>query len=374
MTTLLNDACEGITAFPNTLIGMFFKQTAVQELCAGIQVTTVSADGPDPSTTAIAESTSTIPSLSSSKSTSTVVETATMTDTSTSEPTTTLSTQTSVVASSTGHAGQNPVNSAPTATADGSSVNSPSATQGSSANPDRNNGATGADTGDKNGNGGTVLEAASTGNVRSMHVLSPMAALICVAQRINSSGKMHSTWLKEMVDRSPSTRRRRMAETTVSDNDGSSIVDTTSLASIPTTDLNAIETTLDRQQDFAFSSLIRLCHLPPVVATAGGAIYRATLGSNTAIRGFAERNGYDTLWFYWVCAIGIYGSLFVSEIVMAILERFIGLGKGVLWIPMVGIPIWKAGKRKGFRETMEFFFGEGMKVKEDKAGEVSHAS
>ncbi|KAL8765164.1 MAG: hypothetical protein Q9209_007663 [Squamulea sp. 1 TL-2023] len=177
-----------------------------------------------------------------------------------------------------------------------------------------------------------------------------------------------------MVDQSPSTRRKGMAEITVFDGDGSSIADTTSLASISTTDLNTIEITLDRQQDYAFSSLIRLCHLPPVVATAGAAIYRATLGSNAAIRGFAERNGYDTLWFYWVCAIGIYGSLFVSEIVMAMLEKFVGLGKGVLWIPMVGIPIWKAGKRKGFRETMEFFFGEGKKVEENKEGEASHMS
>ncbi|KAL8765163.1 MAG: hypothetical protein Q9209_007662 [Squamulea sp. 1 TL-2023] len=183
MTTLLNDECEGITAFPNTLIGMFFKQTAVQELCAGIQVTTVSADGADPSTTAIVESTSVTPLRSSSKSSSATVETATMTDTSTAstlEPTTTLSTQTSVVASSTENAGQIPDDIAPTAASDGSPVTRPTATQGSSSNPDRNNGATGADSGNNSGNGGTVIEAASIGNIRSIHVLSPIAACLAL--------------------------------------------------------------------------------------------------------------------------------------------------------------------------------------------------
>ncbi|KAL8897271.1 MAG: hypothetical protein Q9207_007294, partial [Kuettlingeria erythrocarpa] len=41
-TKLLNDECRGITAFPNTLIGMFFKGTAVDELCANVGVETVS--------------------------------------------------------------------------------------------------------------------------------------------------------------------------------------------------------------------------------------------------------------------------------------------------------------------------------------------
>ncbi len=45
MTTRLNDECSGTTAFRNTLIGMFFKKTAVQQLCAGIEGTTVTVDG-----------------------------------------------------------------------------------------------------------------------------------------------------------------------------------------------------------------------------------------------------------------------------------------------------------------------------------------
>ncbi|KAI4086172.1 MAG: hypothetical protein LQ344_007787 [Seirophora lacunosa] len=51
MTTLLNDKCRGITASPNTLIGLFFKKTAIEELCPDVDVTTVTVANPEQSST-----------------------------------------------------------------------------------------------------------------------------------------------------------------------------------------------------------------------------------------------------------------------------------------------------------------------------------
>lgn len=179
MTRLLNDECRGTTAFPNTLIGMFFGKTAVQELCSGAEVTTASAGGADSSEPASAESTSPMSSFSSSISTSTIVQTATMTATSTASSTgssLTSSIQSSVTTSpspTSANSGQD--------SSDGSSntstlpetaptpVSSPSGTQTGPTNSNQNSG--GRNGGNNDGNGGTVLEAASTGSVKSIHGL-----------------------------------------------------------------------------------------------------------------------------------------------------------------------------------------------------------
>ncbi|KAL8802390.1 MAG: hypothetical protein Q9200_006600 [Gallowayella weberi] len=184
MTTLINDECRGITAFPSTLIGMFFGKKAVQELCSGVEATTVSAGGADPSETAEAKSTST-PSSSSSMTTSTIVKTATTIDTSTVTPTlssTTTSTQMSVTSPrSTANAGQDSGDGSPTTTTQqGTTPASASSSSGTQTTPTiTNQSGSGGGVGNNNGNGGTVLEAASTGNVVNAHGL--LLITMCLA-------------------------------------------------------------------------------------------------------------------------------------------------------------------------------------------------
>ncbi|KAI4218284.1 MAG: hypothetical protein L6R36_009033 [Xanthoria steineri] len=174
LTARLNEECEGVTAYPNTLIGMFFERTAIQRLCGGTQGATDSVVSAGPVKSTTVESTSATSSRSSSSTTSTVVETATMTATSatsTAVPSIASSTLTSVVPSSTANAGQG---------SDVASLNAASSTTGPSdaqrsptpagANRDSGGG------GNNDGTGGTVLEAASTGNVKSIQCL-----LSCIA-------------------------------------------------------------------------------------------------------------------------------------------------------------------------------------------------
>ncbi|CAO1599613.1 hypothetical protein XANCAGTX0491_003330 [Xanthoria calcicola] len=174
LTARLNEECEGVTAYPNTLIGMFFERTAIQRLCGGTQAATdtVVSAGPVESTTV--ESTSATSSRFSSSTTSTVFETATMTATSTTStavPSVAPSTLTSVVPSSTANAGQgSDVGSLSAA----SSTTGPSDAQRSPTSTGANRGSGGG--GNNDGTGGTVLEAASTGNVKSIQCL-----LSCIA-------------------------------------------------------------------------------------------------------------------------------------------------------------------------------------------------
>ncbi|KAL8992983.1 MAG: hypothetical protein Q9169_006685 [Polycauliona sp. 2 TL-2023] len=178
-TQQLNDECEGITAFPDTLIGMFFKKTAVEQLCAGTEDMTDSSDGRDSIETATVEST---PARSSSSTTSTVIETATMTATSTSlsaVPSRTSSTRTTVVPSSTANAGQSSGDGSSTATAVPGSSTSPSDAQEGSTNTDPDNGS--GDAGGNDAAGGTVLEAASKANVKSIPGLSLITACLVLA-------------------------------------------------------------------------------------------------------------------------------------------------------------------------------------------------
>ncbi|KAL8644870.1 MAG: hypothetical protein Q9226_007555 [Calogaya cf. arnoldii] len=178
----LNDECEGITALPNTLIGMFFKRTAIQELCTGTQGTTDPADGEGAKDSATVASTSATSSRSSSSTTSTVVETATMTATSTTSTpllSTTSSIRSSVFPSNTANAGQESNDGSSIATAGGSSATSPSDTAGdpTTGGPNSSNGGGG----NNDGTGGTVLEAATaTGNVKSIHGLLSFSACLAL--------------------------------------------------------------------------------------------------------------------------------------------------------------------------------------------------
>ncbi|CAL8574039.1 hypothetical protein XPA_000013 [Xanthoria parietina] len=177
LTARLNEECEGVTAYPNTLIGMFFERTAIQRLCGGTQGATASAVSAGPVESTTVESTSATSSRFSSSTTSTVVETATMTassTTSTADPSIASSTLTSVVASSTANAGQGSDVGSLTAATGGTSTTGPSDAQRSSTSTDSNRGSGGG--GNNDGTGGTVLEAASTGNVKSIQCL-----LSCIA-------------------------------------------------------------------------------------------------------------------------------------------------------------------------------------------------
>ncbi|KAL8670966.1 MAG: hypothetical protein Q9168_004514 [Polycauliona sp. 1 TL-2023] len=177
MTKRLNEDCKGITAFPNTLIGMFFKETAVQQLCPG-----GTSDVTNPAETATAESTSSSSSRLSTSTTSTFIETATLTTTSitsSAAPSSTLSTRTSVVPSSTASAGQGSDDGSATVTAGASPTTSASDAQGISASTDPKNSSGG--NGGNDANGGTVLEAASMASVKSIPGLSLITACIVLA-------------------------------------------------------------------------------------------------------------------------------------------------------------------------------------------------
>ncbi|KAL8833770.1 MAG: hypothetical protein Q9176_007811 [Flavoplaca citrina] len=171
MTKRLNDECKGITAFPNTLIGMFFKRTAVQQLCAGSDNF---ADGSDSVGSATVGSKSATSSpRSSTSTTSTVIETSTMTADpaiSSATPSSTLSTRTSIVPSSTATAGQDAGDGSSTVTAGDSQTTSPSDAQDDPTSNDASSGSGNGGAG--NSNGGTVLEAAQSGSVKSIHSLS----------------------------------------------------------------------------------------------------------------------------------------------------------------------------------------------------------
>ena len=170
MTKRLNDECKGITAIPNTLIGMFFKRTAVQQLCAGSDNF---ADGSDSVGSATVRSTAAPSPRSSTSTTSTVIETSTITTDptiSSATPSSTLSTRTSIVPSSTATAGQDTGDGSSTVTAGESPTTSPSDAQEDPTSNDASSGS--GNGGDGNSNGGTVLEAAQSGSVKSIHGLS----------------------------------------------------------------------------------------------------------------------------------------------------------------------------------------------------------
>ncbi|KAL8727228.1 MAG: hypothetical protein Q9166_006192 [cf. Caloplaca sp. 2 TL-2023] len=351
MTTLLNDECRGTTAFPNTLIGMFFGKTAVEQLCPGVEVTTISAGGADQgseaSETATAESTSL---SSSSQTTSTIVKTATMTATSTASAaaaSTTSSIQTSnsvtssTIASGIDLGGASSATVIQTNTASASAPTS-SAAQSSPTGTDQDS--SGGGGGNNNGNGGTVLdEAASRGNAKSVHNL--------VSRDLPDNLEISS-----MAERSSSRS-------------ASNSTDVAALDSATTTDLNTIENALNTEQTHFFSSLVRILHLPPIVANAASSVYRAALSSNAMVCCQAESAGFDAAWLWaGYCIVG-YVALSLAELGMSFLEHLIGMVKGVLWIPIVGILLRKLGKKKSLREIIDFL-SESRKDEGEKEIEV----
>lgn len=163
-----------------------------------------------------------------------------------------------------------------------------------------------------------------------------------------------------------------MSETAIAD-DGRSLSDTVILDSATTTDLNRIENALDTRQDQAFSSLIHIVHMPPPIANALSSAYRAALSSNTMVQRFAKTNGWDTAWLYFAGATLAYLGLSAAEIGMALMEKVIGMSKWVLFVPMVGIPLWRLGRRKSLKEILEFL-GEERKEGGDEVREFNHES
>ncbi|KAL9605625.1 MAG: hypothetical protein Q9204_009491 [Flavoplaca sp. TL-2023a] len=157
-----------------------------------------------------------------------------------------------------------------------------------------------------------------------------------------------------MTERTPPSPVYRPAETrTIS----STTTSTIPPEALPPTALTTLETSLNSHQDRAFSFLTHIYHLPPTVATVFSTIYRTAFSSHTFLRTFAERNGYDTVWLWWATAIAAYVGLFGTDVVIGVLEKLLGLGKTLLLVPILGIPVCKAAGRRGLWEVLEFFFG-----------------
>ncbi|KAL8733815.1 MAG: hypothetical protein Q9181_003434 [Wetmoreana brouardii] len=192
LTDLLNKECKGIIAFPNTLIGMFFKKTAVEKLCSSVEVSTVSAagagQGSQPSYTQL-PSTPATPSQISVEVTTTIAQATTTTGASS-----TMSTVTSTVSTT-----QTSITSASRSTSSGlglggasastsiragsaaTSASGSSAKQAKPTDPSQSN-SSGAG-GNNNGNGGTVLDAASiaAGSARPLSWLVQIALCLAAA-------------------------------------------------------------------------------------------------------------------------------------------------------------------------------------------------
>ncbi|KAL9009963.1 MAG: hypothetical protein Q9173_005057 [Seirophora scorigena] len=327
MTTLLNDECRGITAFPNTLIGMFFKKTAIEELCPDVDVRTVTTAGPGQSSTPQIEPTSPSTALLPSEVSVEVMSTTTSLVTSTTVASSILSSTTETSPTST------------TTSADStSSITSvsPGLGAGSTSLPTENDStstraaiSTGAqraqpqptsesqiDSGAiNNGNGGTVLDAASAAGSGN----SPEPATIS-------------------------------ATTTV-----------------PTleSDINT-ETSLDTQRNEALSSLTRIGQLNPTLASALASTYRTLLTANIYIRQQADHHDIDTAWLYCLYLVVGIVALGVGEMGLSFGAKLMGMGKWLLLLPAAGIPAWKMLERRGVGEIVEFLRAEGRRGDEGK--------
>ncbi|KAL8833771.1 MAG: hypothetical protein Q9176_007812 [Flavoplaca citrina] len=173
-----------------------------------------------------------------------------------------------------------------------------------------------------------------------------------------------------MTERTPRSPVYRPAETPTISDTSSTTTSTIPPQPLPPTTLTTLETSLNSHQDHAFSFLTHIYHLPPTLATAFSTVYRTALGSHTFLRTFAERNGYDTVWLWWATAIAGYVGLFGTDIVIGVLEKLLGLGKTLLLVPILGIPVCKAAGRRGLWEVLEFFFGkEGEEKRVEREGE-----
>ncbi|KAL8997456.1 MAG: hypothetical protein Q9188_006319 [Gyalolechia gomerana] len=179
ITKLLNDECRGITAFPDTLIGMFFQKTAIKKLCPNVGITTVTPTSPGqaPSPERTAGSTENVASFTRTSVTpatpsqisiqvtliTSEIETTTTASSilSTSTiPSTSSATTSVVLVSSTApsRSGVDIVSAASSSPLTGPASNSGAEQASPTAGSQRNSGGA---QGDNDGDGGTVLDAAS---------------------------------------------------------------------------------------------------------------------------------------------------------------------------------------------------------------------
>ncbi|KAI4204486.1 MAG: hypothetical protein LQ350_001036 [Teloschistes chrysophthalmus] len=206
-TIQLNKECRGTTAFPNTLIGMFFQKTAVEKLCATVEASpNSSADqGSEPLATIspptssassapftqgsmmpFASASATASSQPSSTAASTGAQTTTTTafpsSLSTSATSVTSTTLTSVLVASTSSAGSgNGIESVSASSNTPTSASSSSDTSANPTGPSQSN--DGGGRANNNGNGGTVLDAASAANIgaRASYSLSSVVVALVAA-------------------------------------------------------------------------------------------------------------------------------------------------------------------------------------------------
>ncbi|KAL8828647.1 MAG: hypothetical protein Q9170_006513 [Blastenia crenularia] len=359
MTSLLNDECRGITAYPNTLIGMFFQKTAVKRLCPNVGVTTVSAAGAGqgsepsqiqspieasmtaaPSTqisllpatpsqisisvTSITSEISTTTAASSILSTTATLSTSTVADFSSAAPSTASS---STSTSTTSIAVVSSVPSSGPDGGDGTTSSSPQNTAVSTSSAKQSNPTAGSQSshtgggGNNNGNGGTVLDAASK------------------ADRRARAGRC--------LRRSPSSQQTMATPT-------------------HTAEIAQLETELNTQRNNAFFSMTRMGHMNPGIASALASVYRAALTCNTYIRQQAEHEEIDTMWLYFLYSAVGFTTLGVAEMGMSFAAKLIGMAKFFLVGPMVGIPVLWVMRRRSVGEITEFFSGGLQEGAEDR--------
>ncbi|KAI4272201.1 MAG: hypothetical protein L6R35_006488 [Caloplaca aegaea] len=118
------------------------------------------------------------------------------------------------------------------------------------------------------------------------------------------------------------------------------------------------ETALNSQRNQAFSSLIRIGHLNPTLASVLASTYRTLLVGNTYIRQQADHHDIDSAWLY--CLYSVLGivALGLGEMGLSFAAKLMGIGKWLLLIPAAGIPALKVLERRGAGEIVEFLRGE----------------
>ncbi|KAI4122349.1 MAG: hypothetical protein LQ338_005864 [Usnochroma carphineum] len=322
MTKLLNEECKGITTFPNTLIGMFFQKTAVKKLCPNVDVAPIPAagagQGGKPSQAAETVDSTSTPSVVSVKvtlTTSRVIETTTTSSValSTSSPSSLSTTTSSALVSSRssfgpGLLGGTASPSASTRQASASAASSSSGNQATSTSASQ-----GTSGGHNSGNGGTVLDAASSA----------------------VSGSQITNWIWSIIAGLAATAK--MATATES------------------TDITKLETELNTQRNQAFYSMVRMGHMNPGIANLLASVYRAALTCNTYIRQQAEHHEVDTVWLYLLYSAAGFVAFGVSEMGLSFGAKLMGMAKWFMLLPAMGIPVWKILERRGVGEIVDFF-------------------
>ncbi|KAI4086173.1 MAG: hypothetical protein LQ348_003125 [Seirophora lacunosa] len=146
---------------------------------------------------------------------------------------------------------------------------------------------------------------------------------------------------------------------------------TTTVATLES-DINT-EASLDTQRSEAFSSLIRIGHLNPTLASAVASTYRTLLSGNTYIRQQADHHDIDTAWLYCLYSVVGMVALGVGEMGLSFVAKLMGMGKWLLLLPAAGIPALKVLERRGIGEIVEFLRAEGRRGDEGKEEEKNPA-